>query len=409
MKYAHQYLVTTVSLIAIVPLLTVPAGAGEIHGKMTDYTDVWLAPHGLKSSVGSSITAIGVDALRDNISGGHNTAVGYKVLSNNTKGNYNTASGAFSLMNNSTGRNNTASGHRTLPANRTGNYNTAIGSHALQYSRLNYNTAIGYKALNNNNNGKENTAIGAESLKDNQLGHYNVSSGYHALWKNVSGSSNTANGAGALRDNKYGGRNTAIGFRAGARNKGGHRNVFIGYEAGYNREFTNLSDRLIVANGRNHKNHLIIGNFKKQTLVIRGHLSASSVKETSDARLKKDIQPLTHALDSILQLQGKTYRWKEDTTFANKADIGLVAQDVEKIFPELVAEDERGYKAIAYSKLTAVLIEAMKEQQGQMVTQQDQIAALEKENALLKTIMADQMQALLARVAMLEGETLVAN
>ena len=118
---------------------------------------------------------------------------------------------------------------------------------------------------------------------------------------------------------------------------------------------------------------------------------------------------MTHALDSILKLQGKTYRWKEDTTFANKQDIGLVAQEVEKVFPELVAENEQGYKGIAYSKLTAVLIEAMKEQQGQMTAQQDQITALEKENTQLKALVEGQMEALLARVAMLEGETLAAN
>ncbi len=126
--------------------------------------------------------------------------------------------------------------------------------------------------------------------------------------------------------------------------------------------------------------------------------------------------PLTHALDAILQLQGKTYHWKEDTAFTNKQDIGLVAQEVEKVFPELVAEDEQGYKGIAYSKLTAVLIEAIKEQQAQMIDQQQQMTeqearftALEKENTQLKTIMAEQMDALLARVAMLEGESLVAN
>ena len=155
---------------------------------------------------------------------------------------------------------------------------------------------------------------------------------------------------------------------------------------------------------------MVRGNLK-----VQGKAFAASF-EKSDGRLKKDIKPLNHALDSILQLQGKTYRWKEDTTFANKADIGLIAQDVEKIFPELVAEDDRGYKAIAYSKLTTVLIEAMKEQQGQIATLEKenvqftgQIASLEQENTQLKTIMVEQMDALLARVAMLEGETLAAN
>ena len=105
---------------------------------------------------------------------------------------------------------------------------------------------------------------------------------------------------------------------------------------------------------------------------------------------------MANALSAVLQLQGKTYRWKEDTTFGNKEDIGLIAQDVERIFPELVAEDGQGYKGIAYSKLTAVLIEAMKEQQNQITT-------LQQENQHLKSIVAEQMDALLARVAMLEG------
>ncbi|MBT4403789.1 MAG: tail fiber domain-containing protein, partial [Acidiferrobacteraceae bacterium] len=145
-----------------------------------------------------------------------------------------------------------------------------------------------------------------------------------------------------------------------------------------------------------------------------------NLTQNSDARLKKDIQPLTHALDAILQLQGKTYRWKEGTTFAEKQDIGLVAQEVETVFPELVAENDQGYKGIAYSKLTAVLIEAIKEQQqlftAEMTALQKeniqftgQIATLEKENTQLKTIMAEQMQVLLARVVMLEGETLASN
>ena len=179
----------------------------------------------------------------------------------------------------------------------------------------------------------------------------------------------------------------------------------------------------LIANGNTLDDELISGSFSDHVVDINGTLNvqgelttvsmnidgllnAQSVAMNSDARLKKDIKPLTHALDAILQLEGKTYRWKEDTTFANEADIGLVAQEVEKVFPELVAENEQGYKGIAYSKLTAVLIEAIKEQQQQFTAE---ITALQKENAQLKTIMAEQMQALLARVAMLEGESLAAN
>jgi hypothetical protein len=213
--------------------------------------------------------------------------------------------------------------------------------------------------------------------------------------------------------------------------------VYIGYRAGDNTTYANQSNKLVIANGNTLSDELISGSFSEHVVDINGTLNVqgelttagdatiggtlhAQVNMPSDARLKKDIQPLTHALDSILQLQAKTYRWKEDTTFANKKDVGLIAQDVEKVFPELVMENGQGYKGIAYSKLTAVLIEAIKEQQGQMVSQQQQmteqetrftaqITALEKENTQLKTIMAEQMDALLARVAMLEGVQVAAN
>ena len=250
-----------------------------------------------------------------------------------------------------------------------------------------------------------NTAYGTGALASNTTGRYNTASGYFALYKNTTGYGNTASGYGALH-NSTGSRNTAVGASAGASNGPGNNNVFIGYMAGNNSTYQNQSNLLVIANGSTLDDELISGNFDTHVVDISAVVNVQSLTQASDGRLKKDIKPLTHALDSILQLQGKTYRWKEDTTFANKADIGLVAQEVEKVFPELVAENEQGYKGIAYSKLTAVLIEAMKEQQQQFTAE---ITALQKENTQLKTIMAEQMDALLARVAMLEGESLAAN
>ena len=157
------------------------------------------------------------------------------------------------------------------------------------------------------------------------------------------------------------------------------------------------------------QSHLITGDFSSRGVTINGSLnSTQGISESSDVRLKKDIDPITLGLDAVLQLEGKTFKWS-DESLSQETHIGLIAQDVEKVIPELVTEDENGFKAIAYAKLTTILIEAIKEQQGQMTTQQDQIASLEKENTQLKTIMAEQMDALLARVAMLEGESLAAN
>ena len=388
MKNTNPNPVTRFALIAIGAMLTVPlpAVAEEIHG----------------------------DEIKDSVSLGTNT------LTNLTTGDTNTASGSYALNKNTTGSANTASGSDALRNNITGDNNTAIGSRAL-YSNTEGidNTASGARALFSNITGDNNTASGSRALYSNTEGIDNTASGARALYSNTEGIDNTASGARTLFSNITGDNNTAIGYRAGGFNESGSKNVFIGYQAGDNVGYTNKSNQLVIANGPLPANQLLVGDFSKRTLLINGRTSINGDAivrgdlkvqgkafaasfEKSDGRLKKDIKPLSHALDSILQLQGKTYRWKEGATFNNKKDIGLIAQDVEKVFPELVAEDEQGYKAIAYSKLTTVLIEAIKEQQGQITT-------LEKENTQLKTIMAEQMDALLARVAMLEGETLAAN
>jgi len=134
---------------------------------------------------------------------------------------------------------------------------------------------------------------------------------------------------------------------------------------------------------------------------------ATKFIKVPDERLKENIQPLSGALSTVLQLQGKQYRLIDESV--DQTDIGLIAQDVEKVLPEIVSESEDGYKAIAYQSLTAVLIEAMREQQQQITAQQDQITALEKENQYLKSIMAEQMDALLARVTMLESVQVAVN
>ena len=93
----------------------------------------------------------------------------------------------------------------------------------------------------------------------------------------------------------------------------------------------------------------------------------------SDIRLKKDIKPLKSALSTLGKLQGKSYRWKDN----NEPDIGLIAQELEEVIPELVKTDNNGYKSIVYQKLTAVLIEAVKEQQQEINNLSNRIAMLE--------------------------------
>jgi hypothetical protein len=97
---------------------------------------------------------------------------------------------------------------------------------------------------------------------------------------------------------------------------------------------------------------------------------AKGVQLTSDARLKMDIAPLEHALDRVLALRGVSFRWRDLPW--GPANIGLIAQEVEQVFPELVREDADGYRSVAYANLVAVLVESTKAQQVQI----DALAAL---------------------------------
>jgi hypothetical protein len=86
---------------------------------------------------------------------------------------------------------------------------------------------------------------------------------------------------------------------------------------------------------------------------------------TSDDRLKKNVKPLENVMPKILAINGKTYNWKDETK-PKQTQIGLIAQEVEKIFPELVSENEIGYKSVNYIALVPILLEGIKDLQRQL-------------------------------------------
>ena len=81
----------------------------------------------------------------------------------------------------------------------------------------------------------------------------------------------------------------------------------------------------------------------------------------SDIRLKTNIITIENALSRILNLRGVNFNWKKPSNQWNQLNIGVIAQEVEKVFPEAVMTDKAGYKAVSYDKLVAPLIEAVKE------------------------------------------------
>jgi hypothetical protein len=105
---------------------------------------------------------------------------------------------------------------------------------------------------------------------------------------------------------------------------------------------------------------------------------------TSDERLKSNILPLQNSLDKTLQLQGVSFTWTESPEMGER--IGFIAQEVQKILPQLVFTNETdGYKGVNYAELTAVLVEAMKEQQHVIEELRTQINQILHEKSLLQT------------------------
>jgi hypothetical protein len=107
------------------------------------------------------------------------------------------------------------------------------------------------------------------------------------------------------------------------------------------------------------------------SVVSHSGISAPAFIYSSDRSLKTNILPLANSLEKVKQLEGISFNWKE----SGDESIGLIAQDVEKVFPELVSGEE-GSKAVEYGNLVAVLIEAVKEQDKKIDSLQKQIDEL---------------------------------
>lgn len=106
-------------------------------------------------------------------------------------------------------------------------------------------------------------------------------------------------------------------------------------------------------------------------LHVNGVITATKMQGPSDSRFKKNIKPIENALEKVLQLGGYTYDWKEASEFPTQSlgkghDMGVIAQEVEKQFPEAVSTNAEGFKAVSYTELVPALIEAIKELQAQI-------------------------------------------
>ncbi len=269
----------------------------------------------------------------------------------------------------------TESGERNHPANVVIGYRAGAGAERN-------NTIVGSLALSTTRGGADNTVVGANSLKR------------HQGRQRDRRDRNSTLGSGTLEALVTGSNNIAIGYKAGSNVETGSGNIYIGAYAGPTKKTRGENNKLYISNSKEQT--LVSGDFAKRDIKFHATLNAEALSQSSDSRLKKDIDPINLGLEAILQLEGKTYKWS-DASRSQQTHIGLIAQEVEKVIPELVTEDENGFKAIAYAKLTTILIEAIKEQQTR-------ITELENQNQTLADLFSIELKLLTDRISMLEGD-----
>jgi Chaperone of endosialidase len=121
------------------------------------------------------------------------------------------------------------------------------------------------------------------------------------------------------------------------------------------------------------------------TLDVNGFIRGTNVSP-SDSRLKTNVRTLDHALDDVARLRGVRFDWKKD----GHPSIGVIAQELEKVYPELVVTDPEGMKAVQYDKLTGVLIESTKELRDENKALRDENERLEARLARIENALALQ-------------------
>jgi hypothetical protein len=293
--------------------------------------------------------------------------------------NENTALGDDALLNNTTGDGNTAIGERALLFNTTGGGNTAIGIDALHFSTT----------------GFANTATGDDALLLNSTGNDNTASGTAALYLNTGGDNNTAIGFQALASNTTGSSNIALGVNAGEKIVTGSNNIDIGNvgnvgESGAIRIGTMRTQTKTFIAGINGRT---VPTGVPVIVDTTGHLGTT----TSSTRFKEAIKPMDMTSEAILSLKPVTFRYKRELDPNAIPQFGLLAEDVEKVNPDLVARDEQGKPyTVRYEAVNAMLLNEFLKEHKAFVEEQREVQEQKATIAELKSALEQQQKDFLA-------------
>jgi Chaperone of endosialidase len=307
-----------------------------------------------------------------------NTAEGDEVLLSLTTGDSNTALGFRALKFNTTGRENTACGRGTLRDNTTGSFNTAIG----------------IESLINNTTGSDNQSIGEATLQSNIDGNDNLGVGDSALVNNTSGDQNLGVGTFA-GGSTTGSRNTSLGFDAGINADTGSNNIDIGNQGVAGESNTiRIGQQVAVApvlppdypySHADLAAHTatyiagISGVAVSGSAVVVSSSGQLGVKMSSE-RYKDEIKPMDKASEAILALKPVTFRYKKGIDPDHAPQFGLVAEQVEKVNPDLVERDANGKPfTVRYEAVNAMLLNEFLKEHHKVEQQQKEIGTLRGE------------------------------
>jgi hypothetical protein len=366
----------------------------------------------LQQAQAQTNTAYGSGALVNLTSGIWNSAFGFEALNHDTNGNQNTATGVRALFSDTSGGNNTATGVYALYGNTTGFFNSAVGAYSLATNTVGkQNTANGYKALYYNTQGDNNTATGFAALYHNTTGTYNTANGFQALYSNTTGNFNTAIGIQALLLNTTGNHNAAIGIHALDSNTSGSNNIALGHLAGEN--LTTGINNIDIGSGgiAGESGRIRIGTtgFQAATFIagIRGtavtgaavvvNSSGQLGVPASSVRFKQQIKPMDKTSEAILALKPVTFHYKKELDPDGTPQFGLVAEQVEKVNPDLVARDADGkVYSVRYDAVNAMLLNEFLKEHRTVQEQKAIVAQLKQDFQSRLAEQQNQIEALTA-------------
>lgn len=311
---------------------------------------------------------------------------------------------------------NTAEGQGALLNLTSGTFNTAVGFLSLRSdTENNFNTAVGAGSLFANTVADDNTAIGAGALLSNTIASDNTATGAFALLSNTIGFENTASGASALRNTTTGGGNTAVGFQALANNTTGVTNTALGFNCGFN---VTTADNVIVigtnVGGQNVNHSCFIGEIFGTTsssgtaVFINSEGRLGTI--TSSRRFKEAIEPMDQTSETLFALKPVRFRYKKEIDSNMTSQLGLVAEDVERVDPALVVHDKEGKPySVRYDQVNAMLLNEflkehrkVEEQSREVLEQRATITELKKGMATVVAelkVQASQIQKVSAQFA----------